>query len=131
MAKHMGNLVIPAINFGDDSSQFATIVVNDNQQVSNTNEDLFLHVKVSTTEPYIQQQVIYTLKLNPLGPCALPIKKTIGLALARKNNTSCQAKRGDSRWSTFLWKNSIFTFCDDIIRTLYPAASYLYLKAIS
>ena len=63
MAKHTGNLVIPAINFGDDSSQFATIVVNDNQQVSNTNEDLFLQVKVSTTEPYIQQQVIYTLKL--------------------------------------------------------------------
>jgi hypothetical protein len=45
MAKHTGNLVIPAINFGDDSSQFATIEVNDNQQVSNTNEDLFLQVK--------------------------------------------------------------------------------------
>ncbi|MEO1887660.1 MAG: BatD family protein, partial [Methyloprofundus sp.] len=63
MAKHTGKLVIPAINFGNDSSQFAAIVVNDSSQVNNTNEDLFLQVEVSTTEPYIQQQVIYTLKL--------------------------------------------------------------------
>ncbi|OQK15404.1 hypothetical protein AU255_18215 [Methyloprofundus sedimenti] len=63
MAKHAGNLVVPAINFGQDSSQFAAIVVNDAQVAANTNEDLFLQVEVDTPKPYIQEQVIYTLKL--------------------------------------------------------------------
>ena len=66
MAKHAGSLVIPAINFGQDSSPFATIIVNkvnDTQVNNHTNEDLFLHVEVSSTQPYIQEQLIYTLKL--------------------------------------------------------------------
>jgi len=63
MAKHTGNLVVPAINFGQDSSQFTAIVVNDAQVAGNTNEDLFLQVEVDTPKPYIQEQVIYTLKL--------------------------------------------------------------------
>ena len=66
MAKHAGSLVIPAINFGQDSSQFATIIVkkvNDTQVDSHTNEDLFLLVEVSKSRPYIQEEVIYTLKL--------------------------------------------------------------------
>ncbi|GAW86087.1 conserved hypothetical protein [Bathymodiolus platifrons methanotrophic gill symbiont] len=63
MAKHEGNLVIPAIKFGQDSSQFAAIVVNNVQAIDKTNEDLFLQVEVSSSKPYIQEQVIYTLKL--------------------------------------------------------------------
>lgn len=66
MAKHAGSLVIPAINFGQDSSQFAAVIVNelsDAQVAGKTNEDLVLLVEVDSTQPYIQEQVIYTLKL--------------------------------------------------------------------
>ncbi|MCF7970967.1 MAG: BatD family protein [Methylococcaceae bacterium] len=63
MAKHEGTLMIPVINFGQDSSQFAALVVNKIQVAAKSNEDLFLQVDVSNTRPYIQEQVIYTLKL--------------------------------------------------------------------
>jgi len=63
MAKHTGSLIIPAIHFGDDTSQFSTIAVNKAQLQKNTNKDLFLQVTVNTDTPYIQEQVIYTLKL--------------------------------------------------------------------
>jgi len=63
MAKNSGTLMIPAINFGQDNSQFAAIVVNEVQVTENINEDFFLQVEVSNTQPYIQEQVIYTLKL--------------------------------------------------------------------
>ncbi|NOQ65459.1 MAG: protein BatD [Methyloprofundus sp.] len=62
MAKRTGKLVIPAINFGRDSSQFTSLTVNEVQVVSQRNEDLFLDVEVDNIAPYIQQQVIYTLK---------------------------------------------------------------------
>jgi hypothetical protein len=66
MAKRAGNLVIPAINFGQDSSQFDSIIVNEvdsAQAASKTSEDLFLQVDVSSPKLYVQEQVIYTLKL--------------------------------------------------------------------
>ncbi|MBE0469856.1 MAG: protein BatD [Methyloprofundus sp.] len=63
MAKRAGTLMVPVINFGQDSSQFAALVVNKGQAIENSNEDLFLHVEVSNPRPYIQEQVIYTLKL--------------------------------------------------------------------
>ncbi len=63
MAKHAGNLVIPAINFGQDNSQYTSILVNEAQDTGMVNEDLFLQVEVDTPKPYIQEQVIYTLKL--------------------------------------------------------------------
>jgi len=63
MAKHEGTIMVPAINFGQDNSQFTALVVNKIQVAENTNEDLFLQVEVSNTKPYLQEQVIYTLKL--------------------------------------------------------------------
>lgn len=63
MAKRTGSLVIPAINFGKDSSQFSSLIVNKVNVTENTNDDLFLQVEVSNAQPYIQEQVIYTLKL--------------------------------------------------------------------
>lgn len=64
MAKHDGNLVIPAISFGQDSSQYSSITVLKAQVPSATkSEDLFLQVEVNTLTPYVQEQLIYTLKL--------------------------------------------------------------------
>jgi len=65
MAKREGSLIIPAIHFGKDNSLVTAIVVNkaSAQTAANTNQDLFLQVSVDKQAPYIQEQVIYTLKL--------------------------------------------------------------------
>jgi hypothetical protein len=65
MAKRTGNLVIPVIHFGKDNSLVAAVVVTEALQADNAgiNEELFLQVSVNTEMPYIQEQVIYTLKL--------------------------------------------------------------------
>jgi len=64
-AKRAGSLIIPAIHFGKDNSLVTAVVVNKEsvQAAGNTNQDLFLQVSVDKQAPYIQEQVIYTLKL--------------------------------------------------------------------
>ena len=65
-AKRAGNLVIPAIQFGNDSSEPLAIVVNQGATSSNAgqaNEDIYLEVKADPDQPYVQSQVIYTIRL--------------------------------------------------------------------
>lgn len=65
MAKRSGNLVIPAIAFGDDSSQPLFLKVTKDslpQQTLRSNDELFLEVEASPENPYVQAQVIYTLR---------------------------------------------------------------------
>lgn len=62
-AKREGSLVIPAINFGQDTSQFSSVMVLKTQVSNATSGDLFLQVEVDTKKPYVQEQLIYTLKL--------------------------------------------------------------------
>ncbi len=61
--KRAGTLMIPAINFGSDSSEYSELIVHKVQVQTNNNEDLFLQVSVNTEQPYVQEQVLYTLKL--------------------------------------------------------------------
>jgi hypothetical protein len=65
IAKKAGTLVIPAIAFGQDISDPLTIEVtkNDDKKAANTIEDLFLDVEVTPLTPYLQSQVLYTLRL--------------------------------------------------------------------
>ena len=65
MAKQPGNLTIPSIKFGDDNSQTANILVTQagaNKDIK-TDEDLFLEVEATPESPFVQSQVVYTLKL--------------------------------------------------------------------
>ncbi|MFZ2403778.1 MAG: BatD family protein, partial [Methylobacter sp.] len=65
MAKHPGSLVVPAVKFGDDESQPASILVTEataNKAV-NTDDDLFLEVEANPQSPYVQSQVLYTVRL--------------------------------------------------------------------
>ncbi|MDB2704958.1 BatD family protein [Pseudomonadota bacterium] len=65
MAKRSGALQIPAISFGDDRSNAYDIMVNEitpSTATSNT-DALYLEVDVSDTKPYVQAQVIYTVRL--------------------------------------------------------------------
>ena len=65
MAKHLGNLVIPAIKFGKDVSNSSTVLVADNatKKTVNTDEDLYIEVEATPENPFIQSQVFYTLRL--------------------------------------------------------------------
>jgi hypothetical protein len=63
MPKRAGTLMIPAINFGSDSSEYSALIVNKAPVQANNNADLFLQVSVNTEQPYVQEQVLYTLKL--------------------------------------------------------------------
>ncbi len=65
IAKKTGELSIPAISFGNDVSQSATLLVTkntSNPQNNANNQDLFLEVEASSLTPYVQAQVIYTLR---------------------------------------------------------------------
>jgi hypothetical protein len=65
MAKHAGRLVIPPVAFGKDVSPSSTILVDQNSshEVVKNGEDLYIEVEAMPENPYIQSQVIYTLRL--------------------------------------------------------------------
>jgi hypothetical protein len=65
MAKHAGSLTVPAIKFGDDQSQPADIQVTQGtaNKALNTDDDLFLEVEANPESPYVQSQVLYTVRL--------------------------------------------------------------------
>jgi hypothetical protein len=65
MAKHAGNLTVPAVQFGDDVSQTAIVQVTENATNKDVpaNSDLFLEVEASPEAPYVQSQVLYTMRL--------------------------------------------------------------------
>ena len=66
-AKKSGNLLIPAIQFGSDASKPVPIVVNQGATTGDDavklDEDIFLEVKATPEQPYVQSQVIYTIRL--------------------------------------------------------------------
>jgi hypothetical protein len=65
MAKQAGELVIPSVQFGNDVSQSSTILVTEGtaNKAVNSNEDLFIEVEATPENPFIQSQVIYTMRL--------------------------------------------------------------------
>jgi len=65
MAKQAGQLKIPVITFGDDTSAGLEInviakTVGDEMTV---NDDLYLQIDVSPEQPYVQSQLLYTIRL--------------------------------------------------------------------
>ncbi|MSR16338.1 MAG: protein BatD [Methylococcaceae bacterium] len=67
MANDSGNLIIPVIKFGTDSSPALKIVVSPsstaNKNAAHDDDDLYLEVTTNTAKPFIQSQVLYTVKL--------------------------------------------------------------------
>lgn len=65
MAKHPGSLIVPEVKFGADVSQPASIMVTQaaaNKAV-NTDDDLFLEVEANPQSPFVQSQILYTVRL--------------------------------------------------------------------
>ncbi|MDP1774397.1 MAG: BatD family protein [Methylobacter sp.] len=65
MAKHPGSLAVPPVKFGDDVSQPNSILVTQatGNKAVNTDDDLFLEVEANPQSPYVQSQVLYTVRL--------------------------------------------------------------------
>jgi hypothetical protein len=64
MPKQAGELLIPPIAFGSDSSQPLKLKVTDAPPVhADSSAEIFLQVQASPEKPYVQSQVLYTLKL--------------------------------------------------------------------
>ena len=65
MAKHAGSLDVPKVKFGRDVSQPETILVTQSAAAKTVEADgdLFLEVEATPESPYVQSQVIYTVRL--------------------------------------------------------------------
>lgn len=65
MAKHAGNLVIPALRFGSETSPVVNITVtagNTQPDVDHNDAEIFLEVEANPVKTYVQSQVLYTLR---------------------------------------------------------------------
>ncbi len=64
MAKRSGDLQIPAVSFGDDASSPLSITVIETTPLTAISDDneLFLEVEASPSNPYVQAQILYTVR---------------------------------------------------------------------
>ena len=63
MATAPGEFTIPPIAFGADRSRAIDITVGQGAQKAEKERTIFLDVEVDTEQPYVQQQIIFTVKL--------------------------------------------------------------------
>ena len=73
LPRHSGKLTIPPISFGADRSPAATVQVAETgspQGQQKDDADIYIEAQVSSTHPYVQSQVIYTLRLYRAVPTA-------------------------------------------------------------
>lgn len=62
--KRRGNLVIPSIKIGDEATRPINIKVKQQDSASESSNDIFLEVSISPEDPYVQSQVVYTIKIH-------------------------------------------------------------------
>lgn len=68
MPKTVGKLTIPSLKVGDQMTQAMVIDVKKQSASSGTTSDVFFETEISSQKPYVQQQLIYTLRLYARYP---------------------------------------------------------------
>ncbi len=65
MAKQAGSLIIPPVKFGNDMSQPLTVMVTQEATSKNLNteDDIILEVEATPENPYVQSQILYTVRI--------------------------------------------------------------------
>ncbi|EIC27991.1 MULTISPECIES: BatD family protein [Methylomicrobium] len=65
MAKHPGRLEVPPVSFGKDASEPTVLVVNGHSANGNSSneEDIFIEVEATPENPYVQAQILYTVRI--------------------------------------------------------------------
>jgi len=62
MAKQVGELMIPPIAFGSDTSKALNVTITDTPQAANKSDEIFLDVQATPEKPYVQSQILYTIE---------------------------------------------------------------------
>jgi hypothetical protein len=63
MVKQAGEVLIPPVAFGSDLSKPLKLTVSASQHTPQNNDELFMEVTATPENPYVQSQVVYTLRL--------------------------------------------------------------------
>lgn len=63
MAKHAGTLEIPPVPFGKDHSDPFRVTVTQGPAKHSRNDEVFIEVEADPKNPYVQAQVIYTVRV--------------------------------------------------------------------
>ncbi len=65
LPKQEGFLVIPPLTYGDQTSKPLKLHVSKRQQINtaNSNEEIFMDAQVDKTDVFVQEQVVYTVRL--------------------------------------------------------------------
>ena len=65
IADKAGRITIPSIRFGNETTKISAIdvVAASQSEEGNSSDDVFIDIEVNTKTPYVQAQLIYTLKL--------------------------------------------------------------------
>jgi hypothetical protein len=119
MAKRTGNLTIPSIYFGKDSSTPSRIFVQEAQaaqagEKAGAGADLFFEVNAEPENPYVQSQVIYTVRLyyalNISNPSLSEPKLSSGEAIVEKlgEDSQFQTRRDGKRFGVIERKYALF-----------------------
>lgn len=117
MAKRPGTLNIPPIHFGSEQSPAKTITVTQAQESTghSSTEEIFFEVEAQPKNPYVQAQVIYTVRLfravNTHSSSLSEPQVKGGKVLIQKlgDDTSFEARRDGRRYLVVERKYAIFS----------------------
>ena len=116
MAKRTGQLVIPSISFGQERSTPSIITVQPAQisQSGQAQADLFLEVEVDSKNPYVQSQIIYTVRLfyainlNNASLSEPQLKGAEGVVEKLGEDVQYETRRDGKRFAVLERKYAIF-----------------------
>ena len=116
LANRTGSVRIPPLKFGKQSSPARSIVVvsNINAKRNAISDDVFIEVNVDKDNPYVQAQVVFTVKLfraiaTNNATLSEPVVKG-GQAVIEKlgDDNSYEAQRGGKRYVVIVRRYAIF-----------------------
>ena len=96
-----GELLIPAVSFGKDQSPQVTLTVvpSGSAAAGQDSRDIFLDVQVIPAAAYVQQQVIYTVKLYRAVSTS---NETLSEPVVARGNAIIELLDADRRYDTFI-----------------------------
>ncbi|MFT5426133.1 MAG: hypothetical protein ACI9ZT_001074 [Gammaproteobacteria bacterium] len=117
MAKGHGKLVIPSVNFGKKKSQALAIEIlkTESKKDKDTNEDIFFEIEIDTDKPYVQEQVVLTVRLfigiaiNNNASLSEPDLKGADAVIQKLgDDKNYETRRGNKRYVVYERRYAIF-----------------------
>lgn len=115
MATKTGNMQIPAVSFGSDNSQAIDIVVKAKVDDKDREETMYLDIEFDNEQPYVQQQVIFSVRLflrqgevSSASLTEMDIEGVDAIVEQLGNDKSYQEMRNGVRWRVVERKYLVF-----------------------